>query len=58
MIKALLVCREAELCTGGLAKQTGCSRSPVLSRQVPRAEMKEKTKVWGARLRSIPPGAS
>jgi len=42
MARALLVCREAKLWTGELAKQRGCSSCPVLSREVPRAEMNEK----------------
>lgn len=54
MVKALLVCREAELCTGGLAKQTGRSRCLVLSRQGLRAEIKETTRVSGASVLSIP----
>lgn len=43
MVKILLACKTAKLCTGQLAKTTGCSRCPVLPRYVPGTEMKEKT---------------
>lgn len=60
MVKVLLVCKAAKLCTGGSAKTTGCSRCPVLPRYIPGTEIKEKTEISRKRVLragalSVPP---
>lgn len=50
MVKVLLVCKAAKLCTGGPAKATGCSRCSVLPRFISGTEIQEKIEISRKRI--------